>query len=88
MAAGAHTHHRRDQDGRHEVDFVIERAGAVLAEEVKLAPTVNDADVRHLQWLGERLGADLVDALVVTTGPEAYRRRDGTGVVPLGVLAP
>lgn len=41
-------------------------------------------DVRHLRWLSEQLGEDLLDAVVVTTGPYAYRRHDGIAVVPLG----
>jgi hypothetical protein len=40
-------------------------------------------DVKHLLWLGRELGQDVVDMLVVTTGPRAYRRPDGIAVVPL-----
>ena len=57
-----------------------------MAIEVKLARTVTDEPVRHLLWLSERLGDDLLDAVVVTTGPEAYRRRDGIAVVPAALL--
>jgi hypothetical protein len=60
----------------------------VVAIEVKLAVTVADADVRHLRWLADQLGGDLVDAVVLTTGREAYRRPDGIGVVPLALLGP
>jgi uncharacterized protein len=28
----------------------------------------------------------LIDAVVVNTGPEAYRRKDGVAVVPLALL--
>jgi len=57
-----------------------------VAIEVKLARTVTDEHVRHLLWLSERLGDDLLDAVVVTTGPEGYRRRDGIAVVPAALL--
>ena len=57
-----------------------------MAIEVKLARAVTDEHVRHLLWLSERLGDDLLDAVVVTTGPEAYRRRDGIAVVPAALL--
>ena len=54
----------------------------------KLAGTVDDRDTRHLHWLARQMGADLLDALIINTGPQAYRRPDGIGVVPLGLLAP
>jgi len=60
----------------------------VLAVEVKPASSIDDRDVKHLRWLGEELGAGLLDAIVVTTGPFAYRRPDGIGVVPLALLGP
>ena len=34
----------------------------------------------------EQMGADLLDAVVVTTGTEAYRRADGIAVVPAALL--
>ena len=58
----------------------------MVAIEVKLARTVTDEHVRHLLWLRERMGEDLLDAVVITTGPEAYRRRDGIAVVPAALL--
>ena len=59
-----------------------------LAVEVKLANTVTDSDTKHLHWLAERMGDKLLDAIVINTGPNAYRRPDGIAVVPLGLLAP
>jgi predicted AAA+ superfamily ATPase len=88
QASGARTYHLRTEAGRHEIDLVIEGAGAVLAIEVKLTAAVRDGDVRHLHWLAEAIGADLADMVVINTGPEAYRRPDGVAVVPLGVLGP
>ncbi len=49
---------------------------------------VETADVRHLRWLGEKLGGRLLDAVILTTGPQAYRRKDGIAVVPLALLGP
>lgn len=88
QAARARTGHLRTQDGRHEVDLIVERDGAVLAFEVKLAATVTDDDVKHLIWLRDQIGDDLVDAAVISTGPDAYRRRDGIAVIPAGLLVP
>nr|WP_248819600.1 hypothetical protein [Frankia sp. AgB32] len=60
----------------------------MLAIEVKLADRVEDADVRHLQWLRRRVGDDLIDAVVLYAGERAYRRRDDVAVVPLALLGP
>lgn len=89
QAAEAEIFHLRTRNGDHEVDLVVVRPdGRVLAVEVKLATTIGDHDVKHLRWLKSQLGDRLVDSIVINTGPYAYRRGDGIGVVPLGLLAP
>ncbi len=86
---GAAVRHFRTKGGRQEVDLIVERRDhRVLAVEVKLTRSVGDEDVRHLLWLRDKLGADLLDAVVVTTGPHAYRRPDGIAVVPAALLGP
>ena len=81
--------HLRTRGGEHEVDLIVERDdGSVVAIEVKLDQTADDRDVRHLRWLRDELGDRLLDAIVVTSGTEAYRRRDGIGVVPAALLGP
>lgn len=59
-----------------------------MAVEVKLAGTVDDRDTRHLHRLARQMGADPFDPLISDTAPQAYRRPDGIGVVPLGLPAP
>ena len=87
QAAEARVRHLRMQDGRHEVDLIVERADhRVVGIEVKLSASVEDRDVRHLLWLREQLGKDLLDAVIVTTGEHAYRRADGIAVVPAALL--
>ena len=89
QAAEATVHHLRTWDSRHEVDLIIQRADQrIVALEVKLSPSVSDDDVRHLTWLRGQLGDDLLDAAVITTGSEAYRRADGVAVIPLSLLEP
>jgi len=89
QAAEARVGHLRTKGGEHEVDLIVERADQrVVAIEVKLARTVGDGDVRHLRWLAGQLGDQLLDALIVTTGGEAYRREDGVAVVPAALLGP
>lgn len=89
QAAEAAVRHLRTKNGDHEVDLIVERADhRVLAIEVKLSPFVTDADVKHLVWLKSQIGDDLLDAMVISTGTEAYRRRDGIAVVPAALLGP
>lgn len=88
-AAGARVRHLRTAEGKREVDLIVVRDDQrIVAIEVKLSQMVGDDDVRHLRWLAERIGDDLLDAVVVTTGGEAYRRADGIAVVPAAALGP
>jgi predicted AAA+ superfamily ATPase len=87
QAAEARISHLRTGGGEHEVDLIVERGdGRVLAVEVKLARDVGADDVRHLNWLAGRIGDSLIDAVIITTGTEAYRRPDGIAVIPAGLL--
>lgn len=89
QAAEAAVRHLRTKNGDHEVDLIVERADhRVVAIEVKLSPVVTDEDVRHLRWLKSQIGDDLLDAVVISTGGEAYRRTDGIAVVPAALLGP
>jgi uncharacterized protein len=87
--AQASVGHLRAFAGEHEVDLLVERSdGRVVALEVKLQATARDSDVAHLSWLRQQLGDDLLDAVVITTGTDAYRRADGVAVVPAALLGP
>lgn len=87
QATEASVSHLRTKGGEHEVDLIVERDdGRIVAIEVKLTRTVTDHDVRHLRWLRERIGDDLLDAVVVTAGSDAYRRADGIAVTPAALL--
>lgn len=88
-AAGAQVSHLRTHRGDHEVDLIITRDdGRMVALEVKLAAVAGHEDVRHLHWLREQVGDDLLDSAVITTGPAAYRRPDGIAVIPAALLGP
>jgi hypothetical protein len=86
---GARVSHLRTKSGEREVDFIVEGSGGkIVAIEAKLSATVTDSDVRHLNWLGDQVGNKLKDKVILTTGTDAYRRKDGVAVVPLSLLGP
>jgi predicted AAA+ superfamily ATPase len=81
--------HFRTAAGDREVDLIVERADRrFVAIEVKLTTAPTTADCRHLLWIQQEMGDRLLDAIVVTTGREAYRRPDGIGIVPASLLGP
>jgi predicted AAA+ superfamily ATPase len=89
QANGATVHHLRTGNGDHEVDLIVELPNQkVVALEVKLNATPESRDVTHLLWLRSQIGPDLLDAAVITAGPNAYRRADGVAVVPAALLGP
>jgi uncharacterized protein len=89
QANGAGVGHLRVHRGEHEVDLIVERRDSrVVALEVKLSGEISSDDVKHLHWLKERLGDRVLDAAVITTGPNAYRRTDGIAVIPAALLGP
>ena len=86
--ADATVSHMRTWNDERETDAIVEHRGRVLAVEVKLGADVTGRDTRHLRWLRDRLGPGLIDALVITTGTQAYRDEDGIAVVPAASLGP
>jgi predicted AAA+ superfamily ATPase len=88
-AANAGVGHLRTKNGDHEIDLIVEGENrSCIAIEAKLANTVDDHDVTHLNWLHRQIGDRLVDRIVVYTGRFAYRRSDGVAAVPLALLGP
>ena len=88
QAAGASVGHLRTWSDDREIDLIVEKDRRLLAIEVKLAVVPDRDDTAHLRWLADRLGPDLIDAMIVTTGRHAYRDRDGIAVVPAALLGP
>jgi predicted AAA+ superfamily ATPase len=89
QAAEATVKHLRTRADLREIDLIVERGDQrVVAIEVKLTRRVVDQDVRHLRWLADQIGDELLDAVIVTAGPAAYRRPDGVAVVPAALLGP
>jgi uncharacterized protein len=89
QSVGGRIGHLRTHRGEHEIDLIVEGDdGRALAIEVKLGKIPGEDSLRHLRWLRDKLGDDLLDAVVVTTGEHAYRTEDGIAVVPAALLGP
>ncbi|MDY3127850.1 MAG: DUF4143 domain-containing protein [Corynebacterium sp.] len=79
--------HLRTRNGDHEIDLIATSLdGAHIAFEVKAARAIRDEDVKHLLWLKEQLGDEIVDLVVLYSGSIAYRRQDGVAVIPLSLF--
>ena len=61
-AVGARARHLRTERGEREIDLIVVRDDhRVVAIEIKLAQAIDDRDVRHLRWLQDTIGDDLLD---------------------------
>ena len=80
-------YHLRQHHGRHEIDVVAELdARRLVAFEIKAtaAPTVDDA--RHLAWLRDHTGDQLLAGIVLHTGPAAFPLGDRLWALPISSL--
>jgi hypothetical protein len=84
---GPRLYHLRHEDGRHEVDLIIELAdGHVIGIEVKAAAAPGRTDGKHLIWLRDHLGDRFLTGLVLHTGPHAYPIDERVHAVPICAL--
>jgi predicted AAA+ superfamily ATPase len=83
---GAKLAYLKTRNADREIDFIVQRESKVIAIEVKMAQVVDEKDVKNLLWLKSNLGENLTDAIIVTTGPVAYRMPCGIAVVPAALL--
>ncbi len=76
------------QDGRREVDLILERRdSAVIAIEVKAAVSVDVTDARHLLWLRDQLPEPEYKAgIVFYTGAHVVQLSAKTWAVPICAL--
>ena len=88
IAAGRpRLYHVRQEQGRHEVDVVVELAGSRVAGiEVKSKSAPSRSDARHLVWLRDYLRARFVAGVVLHTGPSTYALDDRILAAPISTL--
>ena len=85
-ATGATLFHYRDHSGG-EVDLILEdRAGRVVAIEVKSAASVGAADTRSLRHLADALGNRFVRGIVLYTGDQVVPFAPRVLAVPVWAL--
>lgn len=75
--------HLRQEQGRREVDVVVESgAGRLLAIEIKAASAPTRDDARHLTWLRHQLDDRFIGGVVLHTGPRTFRLETRSSPLP------
>jgi predicted AAA+ superfamily ATPase len=80
-------YHLREEQGRREVDLLIEIAsGQLIGIEIKAAATVTPHDARHLAWLRDETGAAFAGGIVLHAGPYAFPIGERISAAPVSAL--
>lgn len=80
-------HHLRTEQGRHEVDLLLEFGGdRVIGIEVKASAAAKADDAKHLAWLRDELGDRFLAGVVLCTGPSIYRLGEKIVAAPIATL--
>ena len=79
--------HLREQDGRHEVDVVVEFGGGrIIGVEVTAASEVGRSDARHLMWMSEKAGRRFAAGVVLHTGRDTFEIAPRITAAPISAL--
>jgi len=79
--------HVRTQEGRHEVDILLEfGSGAIFGIEVKVSGAPVRRDAIHLEWLRDQVGSAFIGGVVLHTGPRRYPLADRIVAAPISSL--
>lgn len=85
--ASPRLYHLRTEQGRHEVDLLVELAGRwVIGIEVKADASPTKKEAGHLLWLREQLGARFIAGVVLHTGPRTYELDGNVIAAPISTL--
>lgn len=86
-STGPRMYHLREEQGRREVDLIIETAsGQLIAIEVKAAAMASPSDARHLAWFRDQAGDAFRAGLVLYTGPHTFPLGDRIIAAPVSSL--
>ena len=84
---GVTLHHLRQENGRREVDLLLEAPdGRVVGIEIKATAAPDRSDARHLVWLREQLAADFVVGVVFHTGARPFVLDDRIWALPIACI--
>jgi hypothetical protein len=79
--------HLRQEQGRHEVDILVEYGGRrVLGMEVKATNAPDREDARHLVWLRDGLGDRFLGGVVLHSGPRSFVLDERIVAAPIAAL--
>ncbi len=89
-SAAPRLHHYRDHQ-QHEIDLVLERSdGAVVAVEIKATTSPNVSQLRHVEWLRDRIDAAAPGAfragILLHTGDQRYTVGDRLHICPISTM--
>jgi len=80
-------YHLRSEQGRHEVDILVEYGdGRVFGLEVKATSGPSLHDAKHLQWLRGELGDRFIGGAVLHAGPRKYPLTEHIVAAPICAL--
>jgi uncharacterized protein len=80
-------YHLRQEQGRHEIDLLVEHAaGKIVGIEVKADAAPQRDAAKHLRWLRDQLGERFVKGVVLHTGPRVYKLGKQILAVPISTL--
>ena len=80
-------YHLRQEQGRREVDVLVELGGGrVVGLEIVATAAPSPGDARHLAWLRDELGDRFVGGVVLHTGPYSYPLAEQIGAAPICTL--
>lgn len=79
--------HLRQEQGRHEVDIIVEYGGGrIVGLEIKATSAPQRDDARHLAWLRDQLGDRFLGGVVLHTGPRGFGLEDRIVAAPISAL--
>ncbi len=80
-------YHLREEQGRKEIDLLVETAGGrLIGIEVKAAVTVTTSDARPLAWLRDETGDAFTAGIILHTGPHVFPVSDRIIAAPVSAL--